>query len=44
MSTPPEPDELAPDFTLVDVTGKKIQLADYRERSWVLLVFNRGFM
>ena len=34
----------APDFTLMDFTGRTVNLADYRENSNVLLVFNRGFL
>ena len=33
----------APDFSLPDFTGKSVQLADFRGKSNVLLVFNRGF-
>lgn len=33
----------APDFTLQDFHGKTVRLSDYRNRSNVLLVFNRGF-
>ena len=33
----------APDFELVDYTGKSVRLSDFRGRN-VLLVFNRGFM
>jgi peroxiredoxin len=33
----------APDFTLADFTGKPICLSDFRGKSHVLLVFNRGF-
>lgn len=33
----------APDFTLEDFTGKPVKLSDYRNKSNVLLVFNRGF-
>jgi peroxiredoxin len=36
-------DQPAPDFTLEDYTGRPVRLADYRNRSNVLLVFNRGF-
>jgi len=34
----------APDFSLVDLTGRTIKLSDYRGKTNVLLVFNRGFM
>jgi peroxiredoxin len=34
----------APDFELADFTGKPVRLSDFRGRSHVLLVFNRGFM
>ena len=34
----------APDFSLVDFTGKIINLSDFRGSTNVLLVFNRGFM
>ena len=44
MSAVPEAGKMAPDFTLLDVNGNKIRLSEYRERSSVLLVFNRGFM
>jgi peroxiredoxin len=33
----------APDFELVDYTGKPVRLSSYRGRN-ILLVFNRGFM
>jgi peroxiredoxin len=33
----------APDFTLNDFRGEPVQLSDFRGRSHVLLVFNRGF-
>jgi hypothetical protein len=32
-----------PDFEAGDVQGNPIRLADYRERSHVVLVLNRGF-
>jgi len=35
---------LAPDFELNDFTGKPVRLSDYRGKTNVLLVFNRGFM
>ncbi len=38
-----EKGELAPDFELVDVTGKPVRLSDYRGKKNVVLVFNRGF-
>ncbi len=38
-----ERSELAPDFELTDVTGKRVRLSDYRGRKHVVLVFNRGF-
>jgi peroxiredoxin len=34
---------LAPDFTLTDYTGKTILLSEFRGRN-VLIVFNRGFI
>ena len=33
----------APNFELVNFKGETIRLADFRNRSIVLLVFNRGF-
>jgi peroxiredoxin len=36
--------EPAPDFELDDYTGKPVMLSDFRSRSHVVLVFNRGFM
>jgi peroxiredoxin len=33
----------APDFTLPDFSGSPFSLSDYRSRTNVLLVFNRGF-
>ncbi|MBN1367122.1 MAG: hypothetical protein JW967_04280 [Dehalococcoidales bacterium] len=34
---------LAPDFDRVDTDGKGIKLSNYRKKSSVVLVFNRGF-
>ncbi len=34
----------APDFELADFNGKVVRLSDYRGKTSVLLVFNRGFM
>jgi peroxiredoxin len=34
----------APDFTLPDFTGRSVSLSDFKGKSNVLLVFNRGFM
>jgi peroxiredoxin len=34
----------APDFTLMDFTGRSMTLAGFRSISNVLLVFNRGFL
>ena len=34
----------APDFSLTDTNGQKVRLADFKNVSNILLVFNRGFM
>jgi peroxiredoxin len=34
----------APDFFLRAADGQQIKLSDFKEKSNVLLVFNRGFM
>jgi peroxiredoxin len=34
----------APEFTLADFNGHSVRLSDFRGRSNVLLVFNRGFV
>lgn len=34
----------APDFTLRDFHGETVRLSDFRGKSHVLLVFNRGFI
>ena len=33
----------APDFSLTDFRGQLVRLSDFRGRSPVVLVFNRGF-
>ncbi len=38
------PGELAPDFELVDLTGRGIHLSDFRGNRIVVLYFLRGFM
>ena len=35
--------EPAPDFTLLDASGKPVTLADYRGKKPVVLVFYRGY-
>ena len=34
----------APDFSLTDANGQQVRLADFKDKSNILLVFNRGFM
>lgn len=34
----------APDFSLRDYQGNEVRLSDYKGKSNVLLVFNRGFV
>lgn len=36
--------QLAPDFTLPDLTGNPISLSDFRDDKHIVLVLNRGFM
>lgn len=36
-------DQIAPQFTLPDFTGRPVSLSDYLGRKNVLLVFNRTF-
>ena len=36
-------DVAAPDFTLTDPHGSAVSLSSFRDRSHVVLVFNRGF-
>jgi peroxiredoxin len=38
------PHSAAPDFSIEDTTGKEIRLSDFRDKSAVVLVFNRGFI
>jgi peroxiredoxin len=38
------PGELAPDFEVQDVQGKRVRLSDYRGSKPVVLAFLRGFM
>jgi peroxiredoxin len=33
----------APNFTLIDFSGREINLTDFQGKKNVLLVFNRGF-
>ena len=32
----------APDFSLLSIKGERITLSDFRDKSHVLVVFNRG--
>jgi peroxiredoxin len=36
-------DTEAPDFSLSDYSGQRINLSDFRGKQHVILVFNRGF-
>ncbi len=36
--------DVAPNFTLNDVQGKPVSLADFGDQKNVILVFTRGFM
>jgi peroxiredoxin len=38
-----ELNKLAPEFSLEDIEGNLVRLSDFRQKSNVLLVFNRGF-
>ncbi len=33
----------APEFVLTDTEGRQVRLSDYRGKTHVFLVFNRGF-
>lgn len=35
--------EIAPDFTLTDTQGNKIQLSQFRGKKFIVLSFLRGF-
>jgi peroxiredoxin len=37
-------DQPAPDFSLRNADGQQIKLSDFKDKSNVLLVFNRGFV
>jgi peroxiredoxin len=37
-------DRPAPEFSLKDADGQQIKLSDFKDKSNVLLVFNRGFV
>ena len=39
-----EVNKQAPDFAMDDFTGKEFKLSDYRGKSNVLIVLNRGFV
>ncbi len=43
MNTAPEIGTVALDFSVTDIEGKNITLAQYRGEKAVLLVLNRGF-
>jgi peroxiredoxin len=36
--------QMAPDFMLIDHSGREVRLSDFRGDRNVVLVFNRGFM
>lgn len=44
MSKRVQIDQPAPDFSLADTNGQQVRLADFKNKSNVLLVFNRGFI
>jgi len=37
-------DKPAPDFSLMDTNGQQVRLADFKNVSNILLVFNRSFV
>lgn len=44
MSNRVQLDQLAPDFSLADAYGQQYRLSEFKNKSNVLLVFNRGFI
>ena len=44
MADTPQVGDAAPDFSLVDTSGKTQRLSDYRGDKPVVLIFNRGFV
>jgi peroxiredoxin len=44
MSNRVQINQTAPEFSLKDADGRQIKLSDFKDKSNVLLVFNRGFM
>ena len=44
MSKQVQLDQSAPDFALTDANGQQVRLSDFKDKSNVLLVFNRSFM
>jgi len=44
MSNRVQLNQPAPDFSLADANGQRVRLSDFKHKSNVLLVFNRGFI
>lgn len=44
MSNRVQIDQPAPDFSLKDANGRTVRLSDFKYKSNVILVFNRGFI